>query len=51
MQQFSLSHFDPKTDFVVSPWLSEKQELNLEVGEVVIGYNVAAKIGQNIKIL
>lgn len=41
--------FDPKTDFVVSPWLSEKQELNLEVGEVVVGYNVAAKIGQNIK--
>lgn len=41
--------FDPKTDFVVKPWLSEQKELELEPGEVVAGYNLAAGVGDTVK--
>lgn len=39
--------FDPKTDFVVKPWLKEGNS-SLEKGEVVVGYNIASNPGESI---
>lgn len=41
--------FEPETDFVVKPWLSEQKELNLKTGEIVAGYNLAADVGDTVK--
>lgn len=40
--------FDPETDFVVQPWLKEQKGLSLEQGELVIGYNVQAEVGDTL---
>lgn len=39
--------FDPKTDFVIKPWLKGSHG-ELEKGEVVVGYNVSSKPGDTI---
>ena len=41
--------FDPETDFVIQPWLQEQKKVNLKKGEVLIGYNVKAEVGQTMK--
>lgn len=40
--------FDPKSDFVIKPWL-EKGNIDLKKGEVVVGYNITANQGEIIK--
>ncbi|MDR0885758.1 MAG: FtsX-like permease family protein [Clostridiales Family XIII bacterium] len=37
--------FDPKSDFVVAPWIRETSESELKDGEVILGYNVTGAIG------
>lgn len=41
--------FDPETDFVIQPWLQEQKKVNIKKGEVLIGYNVKAEVGQTMK--
>lgn len=41
--------FDPKTDFVVAPWLKDVNELTLQKGEVVVGDHVTAEEGDTIR--
>lgn len=41
--------FDPKTDFVVTPWLKNADKLALEKGEVVVGNHVTAEAGDTIR--
>ena len=41
--------FDPETEFVIQPWLQEQKKVNLKKGEVLIGYNVKAEVGQTMK--
>ena len=41
--------FDPETHFVIQPWLQEQKKVNLKKGEVLIGYNVKAEVGQTMK--
>lgn len=41
--------FDPATDFVVQPWLQSQDELNLQYGEVVAEYNLAADVGETVR--
>lgn len=49
-QQVQLIAFDPTTDFVVKPWLTNMQkDFSLNVGEVVVGSNVAAEHGDTVK--
>ncbi|WP_313187027.1 ABC transporter permease [Lacrimispora sp.] len=40
--------FDPKTDFVIQPWLSDSLDHPLADGEIVIGCNLNAKVGQKL---
>lgn len=40
--------FDPETDFVVQPWLTEQNKVSLGKGQVWVGYNVDAEIGESI---
>ncbi len=41
--------FDMDTDFVVKPWLEKAGELDLKTGEIVIGNNVIADVGDTLK--
>ena len=41
--------FDPKTDFIIQPWMSGSLEHSLADGEIVIGSNISAKVGQKLK--
>lgn len=41
--------FDPSTDFVIQPWLNNHEKLELQDGEVVAGYNVAADVDGKIR--
>jgi putative ABC transport system permease protein len=41
--------FDPETDFVIRPWMSNALEHPLADGEIVIGANINAKVGQKLK--
>ncbi|SHH98408.1 putative ABC transport system permease protein [Sporobacter termitidis DSM 10068] len=40
--------FDPKTDFVISPWLSEKLQGGLPAGEIVVGNSILGTPGQKL---
>ena len=42
--------FDPETDFVVQPWITESYSRALGEMDVVVGCNVEADIGDNIRI-
>jgi putative ABC transport system permease protein len=39
---------DPETDFVIEPWLKTQGELKLKKGQVVVGHEVAAKVGEKV---
>ena len=40
--------FDPKTDFTVTPWIKESKDVDLELFDVVAGYNVNRPIGSTV---
>lgn len=42
--------FDPETDFVIKPWLEGHKEFDLKEGQVVVGSNVQAQVGESIKL-
>ena len=42
--------FDPYTDFVVQPWITQSYSRTLSTLDVVVGSNVEAEIGDNIRI-
>ena len=42
--------FDPDTDFVIKPWLEGQTEFNVKTGQVVVGSNVTAQVGESIKL-
>lgn len=37
---------DPETDFVIKPWLKTQGDLELKKGQVVVGHEVTAKVGE-----
>ena len=39
---------DPETDFVIKPWLKTQGGLELKLGQVVVGHEVIAKVGEKI---
>lgn len=41
--------FDPETDFVVQPWLTEQDKVLLKQGEVLIGNKIDAEVGEEVK--
>jgi putative ABC transport system permease protein len=41
--------FEPETDFVIQPWMSETLSSPLADGEIVIGNNLSAEAGQRLK--
>jgi putative ABC transport system permease protein len=41
--------FDPKTDFVIQPWMSNVLKVPLADGEIVIGSSINAEVGQKLK--
>ena len=41
---------DKKTDFVIEPWLTNKKMSDLEVQEVVVGYELRTLVGKKIKL-
>jgi putative ABC transport system permease protein len=41
--------FDPKTDFIIQPWLSSTLNHVLADGEIVVGSSINAKAGQKLK--
>jgi putative ABC transport system permease protein len=41
--------FDPETDFAIQPWISSALDHPLADGEIVIGANINAGIGQKLK--
>ena len=40
---------DPKTDFVVQPWLQNEMDIDLKDGEVILGHDVVAEVGEEIR--
>ena len=40
--------FDPKTDFVIAPWLEKEMSGGPGYGEIVVGYNVRAEVGDDL---
>ncbi len=41
--------FDPKTDFIVQPWLSYSPDHSLADGEILVGSSINAEEGQKLK--
>ncbi len=41
--------FEPKTDFVIQPWMSSSLQSPLADGEIVIGSSINAEVGQKLK--
>lgn len=41
--------FEPKTDFVIQPWLSQSLARPLGDGELVVGYSINSDIGDKLK--
>jgi putative ABC transport system permease protein len=41
--------FEPKTDFVIRPWMSSSLQSPLADGEIVIGSSINAEVGQKLK--
>lgn len=41
--------FDADTDFVVKPWIEKDRELDLKTGEIVIGNDILADVGDTLK--
>lgn len=41
--------FDPKTDFIIQPWLSYSLDHPLADGEILVGSSITAKVGQKLK--
>lgn len=41
--------FDPKTDFIIQPWLSYSLDHPLADGEILVGSNISAEAGQKLK--
>ena len=41
--------FDPKTDFVVQPWLKNQNAVHLKKGQVLVGNGVEAEPGESIQ--
>ncbi|GCD10887.1 ABC transporter permease [Clostridium tagluense] len=39
---------DPKTDFLIEPWLKTQGNLELKKGQVVVGHDVIAKVGEKV---
>ncbi len=39
---------DPETDFVIEPWLKTQGKLELKKGQVVVGHEVNAKVGEKV---
>ncbi|MCB2289926.1 FtsX-like permease family protein [Clostridium sp. CS001] len=39
---------DPETDFVIKPWLKTQGDLQLKKGQVVVGHEVTAKVGEKV---
>lgn len=43
--------FDPKTDFVITPWLEQQKGQDLtKTGQVVLGCNVEGQVGESLKL-
>lgn len=42
--------FDPETDFIVLPWLSESERLQLAEGEIVAGAKVNVGVGDTLRL-
>ncbi|MBQ9263445.1 MAG: ABC transporter permease [Clostridia bacterium] len=42
--------FDPKTDFIVQPWIAQSLAHELGEGEVVVGSKVEAEVGETIRL-
>lgn len=40
--------FDPETDFVVQPWLTEQNKVALSKGQVLVGNKIDAEIGESV---
>lgn len=40
--------FDPKTDFVIAPWLENEVPGGPGYGEIVVGFNVRAQVGESL---
>ncbi len=47
-QAVQMIAIDPKTDFVVTPWLENRELSELKEGEVIIGTDIDAEIGDTI---
>ena len=41
--------FDAETDFVVKPWIEKDRTLDLKTGEIVIGNDIIADVGDTLK--
>ena len=41
--------FEPRTDFVIQPWLAQTLDQNLADGEIVIGFNINSGVGEKLK--
>ncbi|MBW9158196.1 ABC transporter permease [Clostridium tagluense] len=39
---------DPETDFLIEPWLKTQGDLELKKGQVVVGHDVIAKVGEKV---
>ena len=42
--------YEPETDFVIAPWISEQFTTRYKGGELVLGYNVAVDDGNTLKL-
>lgn len=47
--QVQLIGYEPKTDFVIAPWISGQLKKNLEKGELVVGSKLDNQVGDTLK--
>ncbi|QOX63193.1 FtsX-like permease family protein [Anoxybacterium hadale] len=47
--QVQLIGYEPKTDFVIAPWISGQLQKDLEKGELVVGSKLDNKVGDTLK--
>jgi len=46
--QIQLIAFDPKSDFTIAPWLTEKQEKTLRKNDIIVGSDVTGNVGSSL---
>lgn len=47
--QVQLIGYEPKTDFVIAPWISDQMKKDLEKGELVVGSKLDNQLGDTLK--